>query len=112
MLMRAGTRAFALTIFYVIALVAMPQRLDAQVPNIPPPGQAQAGAAQESAPAGVPVLKMETVIVPVRVVVRDNNGKVVTNLREENFKLTQDGKAQQIISFSPFTPSGAGDAAS
>lgn len=71
----------------------------ARVPDIPPPA-----AAQETTPAGTTVLKTETVIVPVRVVVRDNNGRVVTSLREENFKLYQDGKVQQIISFTPFTP--------
>jgi VWFA-related protein len=49
-------------------------------------------------PAGP--LKAEVSIVPVRVVVRDSNGHAITNLRKEDFKLSQDGKQQQIANFS------------
>jgi VWFA-related protein len=45
-------------------------------------------------------LKAEVNIVPVRVVVRDSEGHAITNLRKEDFKLSQDGKQQQIANFS------------
>jgi VWFA-related protein len=44
-------------------------------------------------------LKTETIIVPVRVVVRDAQGHAVLNLGKGDFKLTQDGKPQDIINF-------------
>jgi VWFA-related protein len=43
-------------------------------------------------------------LVPVRVVVRDSSGKVVTNLQRENFQITQDGKPQIVAHFSVLTP--------
>ncbi|HXA56470.1 MAG TPA: VWA domain-containing protein [Candidatus Acidoferrum sp.] len=44
-------------------------------------------------------LKTETIIVPVRVVVRDAEGHAVINLTRSDFKLFQDGKPQDIINF-------------
>jgi len=44
-------------------------------------------------------IKTETIIVPVRVVVRDPQGHAVINLTKSDFKLTQDGKTQEIINF-------------
>jgi VWFA-related protein len=43
-------------------------------------------------------------LVLVRVVVRDSNGKVVTNLKKEDFQLADDRKPQIISSFSVETP--------
>jgi VWFA-related protein len=43
-------------------------------------------------------------LVPVRVVVRDGNGKVVTNLQREDFQVFQDGKPQIVAHFSVLTP--------
>ncbi len=43
-------------------------------------------------------------LVPVRVVVRDSSGKVVTNLQREDFQVTQDGKPQIVAHFSVATP--------
>ncbi len=40
----------------------------------------------------------------VRVVVRDNQGKVVTNLRKEDFQLFDNRKPQAITYFSNETP--------
>jgi VWFA-related protein len=47
----------------------------------------------------VPAIRTETVIVPVRVVVRDNKGRAVTNLTKENFRLYQDKQIEQIVNF-------------
>ncbi len=43
-------------------------------------------------------------LVLVRVVVRDNNGKVVKDLKKEDFQLTDERKPQNISSFSVETP--------
>jgi len=43
-------------------------------------------------------------LVPVRVVVHDSNGKVVTNLTKEDFRLFQDKRPQTISLFSVETP--------
>jgi VWFA-related protein len=66
------------------SLVFMPSSSD-----IPP------STPQETAPE----IRTETVIVPVRVVVRDNRGRAVSSLQKEDFKLYQDDKLQQVASF-------------
>ena len=45
------------------------------------------------------VLRVETQLIPVPVVVRDRNGKPVTNLRAESFALYEDGRPQRIANF-------------
>ena len=58
--------------------------------------QKQAG----SGPGPVDVLKVKTRLVVVDVVVRDKKGAVVTDLKKENFKLTENGREQPISVFS------------
>jgi VWFA-related protein len=48
--------------------------------------------------------KVRVNLVLVRVVVRDDNGKAVTNLKKEDFQLADDRKLQIIASFSMETP--------
>src|SRR5580700_1821894 len=48
--------------------------------------------------------KVRVNVVLVRVVVRDSNGKVVTNLTKEDFQLADERKLQVISSFSTETP--------
>src|SRR5580692_12413697 len=48
--------------------------------------------------------KVRVNVVLVRVVVRDSNGKVVTNLKKEDFQLADERKLQVISSFSTETP--------
>ncbi|HEY6388413.1 MAG TPA: VWA domain-containing protein, partial [Candidatus Acidoferrum sp.] len=48
--------------------------------------------------------KVHVNLVLVRVVVRDSNGKVVTNLKKEDFQLADERKPQIISSFSVETP--------
>lgn len=43
-------------------------------------------------------------LVPVRVVVRDGQGHAVANLHKEDFQIYEDGKAQEISTFSVETP--------
>lgn len=46
-------------------------------------------------------------LVPVRVVVRDGSGKVITNLQRENFQVFQDGKPQIVAHFAVLTADAA-----
>ena len=48
--------------------------------------------------------KVRVNLVLVRVVVRDSNGKVITNLKKEDFQLADDRKPQILSSFSVETP--------
>ncbi|HTQ59076.1 MAG TPA: hypothetical protein VMI32_02565, partial [Candidatus Solibacter sp.] len=48
--------------------------------------------------------KVRVNLVLVRVVVRDTDGKVVTNLKKEDFQLSDNRKPQVISSFSVETP--------
>ena len=71
--------------------------------------------AQAPAPTQQPVEEMSTRtsqtpfqssvnLVPVRVVVRDSQGKAVTNLQREDFQVFQDGKPQLVAHFAVLTP--------
>jgi VWFA-related protein len=59
--------------------------------------------------ASVP-LRVLVNLVPVRVIVRDANGKAVATLHKEDFQLFQDGKPQLISNFSVETPASAAHA--
>ena len=60
-------------------------------------------AAQQSVPPGQQhpeyTFRASTEVVLVNVTVRDKSGKFVSNLKPEDFKLLEDGKAQKITSF-------------
>lgn len=51
-----------------------------------------------------PTFRVRVNLVLVRVVVRDGSGKIVTNLKKEDFQLTDNRKPQVISSFSTETP--------
>ena len=81
---------------------APPLSVPAAARDIPPStGQSSSGA-----------IRAETVVVPVRVVVRDNKGRAVTTLKKDNFKLYQDGKLQEIVNFTAMISSGSAASAS
>jgi len=67
-----------------------------QPPAPPPPPAAQAAPAE---PSGV-VIKKETKIVLVDAVVTDKKGNYVRDLKQNEFKVYEDNKAQTISSFS------------
>src|SRR5262245_13264961 len=48
---------------------------------------------------GIYRLRVETELVLVNVVVRDKQGKPVTDLKQDDFTILEDGKAQKISSF-------------
>ncbi len=92
----------------------------AQTPSPPPPTQDSAPKNDSTAkPAAAPAdtnqqevashdtpttFKVRVNLVLVRVVVRDAQGKVVPNLKKENFQLLDNRKLQSISSFSIETP--------
>ncbi len=75
--MRTSLRSLALTLFAAVAFVAVP-------------------AAQQRPP----VFRMNTQEVSVDVIVRDDKGNVIRNLTQQDFEISEDGKAQDIRSFS------------
>ncbi len=74
----------------------------ATVATHPPTGQAQPSAsdAPEMSAQDAPLpLRVRVNLVPVRVVVRDQQGHAVASLQKEDFQLFQDGKPQEISNF-------------
>src|SRR5574341_221576 len=54
---------------------------------------------QKQKPQTEPMLRIETDLVQIDVVVADKAGKLVADLRREDFELYEDGKKQQITHF-------------
>jgi VWFA-related protein len=77
----------------------------APTPPAKPPASSDANS-EVDAHASVP-FESHVNLVPVRVVVHDANGKVVTNLTKEDFRLFQDRRPQTISLFSVETPASA-----
>jgi len=81
-------------------------------PAVAQPSPAPASVVQSNAPASQEVVtrdsattfKVRVNLVLVRVVVRDEHGKVVENLKKEDFQLFDNRKAQAITSFNVETP--------
>ena len=81
-----------------------PQSLQAEgSQDKPKPGLETLGKEIVSSDAST-TFKLRVNIVLVRVVARDKNGRVVTNLKKEDFQLTDDHKPQVISTFSVETP--------
>ena len=114
-----GLRLIFLVVFACWLLMSI-NRVSAQTPEQPPPLQ-EAPAKTESAatpsPAATPgqneevsshdtptTFKVRVNLVLVRVVVRDSQGKVVPNLKKEDFQLYDNRKLQAISSFNVETP--------
>lgn len=98
-------------------LVLAPAVLSQTASSSPPPGEQQpaknAASPQSQAATDKPEvdtrdstipLESRVNLVPIRVVVRDPQGHVVTNLRKEDFQVFEDGKQQEISHFSVETP--------
>ncbi|HEX8162597.1 MAG TPA: VWA domain-containing protein [Pyrinomonadaceae bacterium] len=79
-----------------------PRRVGAQGAQPKPTPIAKPDAGQ-GAPVEVgddEVLRVDTQLVPVPVVVRDRAGRPVANLRAENFTVFEDGRPQRVTNFS------------
>jgi VWFA-related protein len=83
-----------------------PPESPAKTNSAPEPSQAPASANnQEVSSQDTPAaFKVRVNLVLVRVVVRDSNGKIIPNLRKEDFQLYDNRKLQTISSFSVETP--------
>jgi VWFA-related protein len=72
-----------------------------QAPAAQAPGNEPSEVSTRDTP---PTFRVRVNLVLVRVVVRDSNGKVVTNLKKEDFQLSDNRKPQVISTFSTETP--------
>ena len=122
--MRQTPRSLVLTLFkrrrfFLLFLVLTPmffassllgQATPAQEDSAQPPAKTSDTAAQQPSTAEVvtrdssTTFKVRVNVVLVRVVVRDQNGKVVDNLKKEDFQLFDNRKPQTISTFSLETP--------
>src|SRR5580704_4721405 len=66
----------------------------------PPPDKPEAGRPEMDTRDSTIPLESRVNLVPIRVVVRDPKGHVVTDLRKEDFQVFEDGKLQDISHFS------------
>src|SRR6267378_732014 len=112
-----GFRSIILVVF-VCCLSISGHRLSAQTHAPSPPPQdapAKTDSTAKSAPSANPneevsshdtptTFKVRVNLVLVRVVVRDRQGKIVSNLKKEDFQLYDNRKLQTISSFSMETP--------
>ncbi len=70
----------------------------------PPPAAPQNGPTQQKPPAAPPpqaTITAESNLVNIDATVTDQDGNVLTNLKKENFRVLDDGHAQQITNFAP-----------
>ena len=118
-LLRPGFRRIIFVIFACCVSISG-TRLSAQTPEPPPQPQgapakpdstatptpsAPAGQNEEVSSHDTPTtFKVRVNLVLVRVVVRDQQGKIVSNLKKEDFQLYDNRKPQSISSFSLETP--------
>jgi VWFA-related protein len=108
-------------VFLLVLLTGVSASVRAQTPTSPDPpspspsaetprepAKPQAPAASDSAEVSsrdtAPTFKVRVNLVLVRVVVRDQQGKVVPNLHKEDFQLSDNRKPQIISAFSVETP--------
>ena len=108
------------SVVFLSCLPLLPTSLSAQTPAPPAPPQdanvksdsaakpapaATGGDSQEVSSRDTPTtFKVRVNLVLVRVVVRDGQGKVVPNLKKEDFQLQDNRKLQNISSFNVETP--------
>src|SRR5882762_5156454 len=112
-----GFRSIILVVFFCCLSISG-HRLSAQTPAPSSPPQdapAKTDSPAKSAPSVSPneevsshetptTFKVRVNLVLVRVVVRDRQGKIVSNLKKEDFQLYDNRKLQTISSFSVETP--------
>src|SRR5713101_1466337 len=116
-LLLPGFRRIILVVF-ACCLSISGNRLSAQTPAPPSPPRdtaAKTDSTAKSSPSAGPseevssretptTFKVRVNLVLVRVVVRDRQGKIVSNLKKEDFQLYDNRKLQTISSFSVETP--------
>src|SRR5689334_9575905 len=109
-----------ISVIFLCLVISSGDQLRAQAP--PPPAPAQDTAAKPDSTAAPPqattaaqneevtsrdtptTFKVRVNLVLVRVVVRDRQGKIISNLKKEDFQLFDNKKLQNISSFAVETP--------
>src|SRR6266851_3949164 len=113
-----GFRRIILSALFCCPLISCPgvsaQTPTPQVPAQGPPAEGASAAKPAPSPAGETAevsthdnpatFKVRVNLVLVRAVVRDAHGKVVSNLKKEDFQLYDNRKLQAISSFSVESP--------
>ena len=94
----ASRHAFSIFLVVAFALTAVfaQSKTTASRPQQPPP---QPSATPPPEPEDVETLKTETDLVTVPLIATDRNGLYITDLRQEEFKISEDGVAQEIAFF-------------
>lgn len=83
----------------LVSLIAV--SVHAQRPSASPTPQTKGAASQDD------ILRVTTNLVQVDIVVTDNQGRQVVDLRPEDFEILENGKRQQITNFSYVTATGS-----
>ena len=98
--MLSSRRAVPLFLVVAIALTAAfaQTRPEKQKPNPPKPSPTQAETQAEE-PQDIETLKTDTDLVTVPLIANDSNGTYITDLRQEEFAIEEDGVSQQIAFF-------------
>ena len=76
-----------------------PRRVGAPAGTAAPPAETNNGGAGGEEVGEDEVVRVDTQLVPVPVVVRDRAGRPLANLRAENFLLYEDGRPQRVANF-------------
>jgi Mg-chelatase subunit ChlD len=94
----ASRHAFSIFLVVAFALTAVfaQSKPAGQRPQQAPP---QPSATPPPEPEEVEILKTETDLVTVPLIATDRNGLYVTDLRQEEFKISEDGVAQEVAFF-------------
>jgi hypothetical protein len=97
-----STAVLALGAFYLMVPCFAQGTADQSQAAAPQNTQAAAGSAQQSGVAPLPVLKVKTRMVVIDVVAQDSKGKPISDLKQEDLTVLEDGKprASAFLTFS------------
>ena len=96
MLSSASRHAFSIFMVVALALTAV---LGQSQPTNPKPQQPQPTATPPPEPKDIETLKTDTDLVTVPLIATDPGGLYITDLRQEEFKIMEDGVPQEIAFF-------------
>jgi len=99
--MLSSRRAVPIFLVLAIALSAAfaQTRPASQKPNPPKPAPTQQPETPPDEPQDIETLKTDTDLVTVPLIANDSNGTYITDLRQEEFTISEDGVQQQIAFF-------------
>ena len=98
MLSPASRHAFSILLVVALALTAVFGQSKRAGQN-PPPQQPQASPTPPPDPEDIETLKTDTDLVTVPLIATNHDGLYITDLRQEEFKISEDGVPQQIAFF-------------